>query len=111
MTCLRGEDTFLLSSPEGGCAALDMEPNNFETTDGGMLTSLSCVEGYFSVVSLQEKPIRILFTTQVRDSVIPGLKLLHTPVPWKLFMCTPISIPQEEKKRVASCRVSRLFTG
>lgn len=111
MTCLRGEDTFLLSSPGGGCAALDMEPNNFETTDGGMLTSLSCVEGYFSVVSLQEKPIRILFTTQVRDSVIPGLKLLYTPVPWKFFMCTPISIPQEEKKRVASCRVSRLFTG
>ena len=63
-----------------------MEPNNFGTTDGGMLTSLSCVEGYFLVVSLQEKLVRILFTTQVRDLVIPELKLLYTPVPWKFYV-------------------------
>lgn len=106
-------NTFLLGSSGGACAALDMEPNNFGTTDGGMLTSLSCVEGYFFVVSLQEKPVRILFTTQVRDSIIPELKLFYTPVLCKFFMFTPISILQEEKKRLggASCRVSRLFTG
>ena len=53
-----------------------------------------------------EKPVRILFTTQVRDSVIPELKLFYTPVPRKSLMCTPISILQEEEKRLggASCK-------